>query len=113
MTTTIIANSFQPTYGQMTNHAVAKMISLQSAMERLSDAIATASSAYEGVPGTEFEVAASGEPFNLFGVQPSDTPGEQGAAYSYALLQLYQQWQTFWAAAQPYIEQLDNGTQAM
>jgi hypothetical protein len=107
MTTTIISNSMPHSYGQMTNQAVAKLISLQTAMERLNDAIATASSGYVGTPGTEFEI---GDTPNLFGVQAGGTPGEQGAAYSYAVLQLYQAWAAFWTAAEAYIEQLDNGS---
>jgi hypothetical protein len=98
----------------MTNQSVAKLISLQTSMERLNDAIATASSGYAGTPGTEFEAGPPGAAApNLFGVQPSEVPGEQGQAYSYAVMQLFQQWQTFWTAAQPYIEQLDNGTYSM
>jgi len=111
MTTTIISNNMPFSYGQMSNQAIGKLISLQTAMERINDAITTASASYEGVPGTEFE--AMGETPNLFGVQPSATPGEQGAAYKYAMSRLYEEWATFWTAAEPFVEQLDNGTFSM
>lgn len=109
MTTTIISNS--ASYGGMTNQAIAKLISLQTTLQRLADAIATASSGYEGTAGTEFE--SGGAQNNLFGVQPSETPGEQGAAYKYAMEALNGEWAKFWTAAEPYIEQLDNGTYSM
>jgi hypothetical protein len=122
MASTIIANTSPYTFGQMTNQTVSRVISLNTQLTRLQEAIATASSGYEGTPGTEFEVRgnsnmvmpsslAAGQ--NLFGVLASDTPGEQGQAYSYAVGQLHAAWQTFWTAAAPYIEQLDNGTQGL
>jgi hypothetical protein len=122
MTTTIISNMGQYPFGMQTNQCIARIISLNTNLARLQEAVATASSGYEGTAGTEFEVGGPtnvnpagmmqyGQ--NLFGVQASSTPGEQGQAYSYAIGQLYTAWQTFWAAAQPYVEQLDNGTIAM
>lgn len=114
MTTTIISNSVS--YGQMTNQAMSKLIALNATLERLHDAITTASSGYTGEAGTEFEAPVSamtpGMP-NLFGVQPSETPGEQGSAYSYAMGRLHEEWAKFWTAAEPFIEQLDNGTTSM
>ena len=110
MTTTIISNYVS--YGQMTNSMVSKLIALQTIVERLGDAVATASTGYTGVPGTQFEGSPMGGPGstqNLFGVQPSATPGEQGEAYSYALGRIHEEWGKFWALAEPYIEQLDNG----
>src|SRR5882672_7429741 len=98
MTTLIIAaNGMGATYGAMTNQAVSKLIALQTVMERINDAIATASAGYEGEPGTQFEAPAMGSPgaTNLFGVQPSETPGEQGSAYSYAMGRLHEEWATF------------------
>lgn len=116
MTATLISTYGNYTFGQMTNQVTSKMMGLQSQMTRLQDAIATASSGYEGTPGTEFEIPSPGvnnAPQNLFGVVPSETPGEQGQAYSYAMGQLATAWATFWAAASPYLEQLDNGMQSM
>ena len=113
MTTTIISNNMPFSYGQMTNQAVSKLISLQTTLERLQDAIKTASAGYAGVPGTEFEMGSMGTVQNLFGIQPSDTPGEQGSAYSYAMGRLHEEWAKFWTAAEPFIEQLDNGTFSM
>jgi hypothetical protein len=107
MTTTVISNG--ASYGAMTNQAIGKLISLNSTLERLTDAISTASSGYTGTPGTEFETSANLGAQNLFGVQPSETPGEQGTAYSYAMNRLQEEWSTFWAVAEPFIEQLDNG----
>jgi len=91
------------------------MISLNTSMQRLSDAVATASSGYTGVPGTEFEVAVGGVSnpniTNNFGVQPDPAnPGARGTDYAYAINQLNTQWIAFWAAAEAFIEQLDNGT---
>jgi hypothetical protein len=116
MTAVVISN--MTTFGSMTNNAVGRLLSLNTTLERLKDAVATASSGYEGTPGTEFE-AVSGVPGptsggNNFGVQPDPAEaGKQGTDYAYALNQLTAQWATFWTAAQPYIEQLDNGTQGM
>ncbi len=112
MTTTIISNNVA--YGAMTNQVTAGLIKLQTQVERLSDAVTTASAGYGGTPGTEFEaptniLAPSPSPQNLFNVQPSEVPGEQGAAYKYAVGRLHEEWAKFWAAAQPFIEQLDNG----
>ena len=115
MTAVVINN--QTSFGQMTNSAVSRLLSLNTTMERLKDAVATASSGYAGIPGTEFE-AATGAPSHMttnnFGVQPNpDEPGANGTDYAYAVNQLTAQWATFWTAAQPYVEQLDNGTQGM
>lgn len=110
MTTTVISNMMPYSYGQMTNQAIGRLISANTTLLRLNDAITTASAGYDGTPGTQFE---STTPNNLFGVVPSTIPGEQGAAYRYAMESLIAQWRTFWVAAQPYIEQLDNGQMAM
>ena len=114
MATLIISQS--ASFGQMTNSIVSRLVGLNSSMPRLQEAIATASSGYEGVPGTEFEIGnpgTNGMPGpNLFGVQADPaTPGKNGTAYSYAVGQLQQQWATFWAAAADYISALDNGGQ--
>jgi hypothetical protein len=109
MTAVIISN--QATFGNMTNTAVSRLLSLNTTLERLKDAVATASSGYPGTPGTEFEAATLLPGNNNFGVQPNpDEPGANGTDYAYAVNQLTAQWATFWAAAQPFIEQLDNGT---
>jgi hypothetical protein len=107
MPTTIISN--QTPFGGMTNRVTGGSLSLNNNINRLQEAIATASAGYEGVPGTEFE-----GPGNLFGVTPApDTPGAQGTAYAYAVGELANHWTTFWTAALPYLKQLDNGTQTM
>jgi hypothetical protein len=111
MTTTIISSGVA--YGQMTNQAIGKLINLQTVLTRLQDAITTASAGYAGVPGTEFEFTGAGFTGampNLFGVQASETPGEQGSAYSYAMGRLHEEWAKFWTLAEPFIEQLDNGS---
>ena len=118
MTTTIIANSPPYNFGRMTNQAITGLVGLNGQLSRLQEAIATASSGFGGTAGTQFEVGgglntpafAGGAPANLFGVQASETPGEQGLAYSYAMGQLSVAWETFWTAAAPYVQQLDNGT---
>ena len=116
MTAVVISN--QTSFGSMTNQSVGRLISLHTTLERLKDAVATASSGYTGTPGTEFEAAPgfAGPPGggNNFGVSPDPAePGKAGTDYAYAVNQLTTQWATFWAAAQPYIEQLDNGTPSM
>ena len=108
MSTTIISNGAP--YGAMTNQTTARIIALRATLDRLQGAIATASSGFEGIPGTEFESGGTlGSATNLFGVQASETPGEQGSAYSYAMGRLNEEWLKFWTAAEPFIEQLDNG----
>jgi hypothetical protein len=93
---------------------IGKMTSLQTQMERLKAAIATASSGFQGTPGTEFETPSTDAPNNLFGVvRDNDAPGIQGTNYSYAMGQLAASWDTFWATAEPYIKQLDNGQATM
>jgi len=113
MTATVISN--MATFGAMTNNAVSRIISLNTTMMRLKDAVATASSGYSGTPGTEFEAPVGGisnpTTSNNFGVQPDpENIGARGTDYSYAINQLAVQWEAFWAAAEPYVEQLDNGT---
>jgi hypothetical protein len=70
---------------------------------RLQAAVATASSGYTGTDGTEFETDSN------FGVAPSDTPGEQGKAYNFAVGNLANAWATFWTAANDSLKALDNG----
>lgn len=112
MTTLVISQG--ASFGQMTSSIVQRLTSLNSSMPRLQEAIATASSGYVGLPGTEFEIGndannqAPGP--NLFGVQADpDNPGTKGQAYSYAVGQLQVEWAKFWTAAASYIEALDNG----
>jgi hypothetical protein len=119
MTTTVITNSGSYPYGQMTNQAIGRLISLNTTLTRLKEAIAVAALDYQGTEGTEYEIRSGGVPMNttniptLFGVVPSNTPGEQGVAYRYAMETLHQHWAVFWTAAQPFIEQLDNGAPSM
>jgi hypothetical protein len=115
MTATLYAQGNYP-FGGMTSQTVSRLIATNTQMQRLQEAIATSSSGYTGTPGTEFEAPATGtpgpltNPTNLFGVVPSDVPGEQGQAYAYAVNSLHAAWITFWAAAEPFINQLDNGS---
>jgi hypothetical protein len=137
LTTLVISNAPQYPFGAMTNSAVSRLISLNATLARLDEAITTASSGYTGTAGTQFEIQPGAAPTpaatpmaappiiggaplanataipTLFGVVASDTPGEQGVAYRYAAEQLWAQWQAFWAAAAPFIEQLDNGNVAI
>lgn len=115
MTTIVIATNGSNTFGQLTNRLTAGLLQANASLERIADAIATASSGYEGVPGTEFEAStgAGGSVIvgpNLFGVVPSVTPGEKGTEYSYAVGRLNELWTAFWAEAEPFVTQLDNGT---
>jgi hypothetical protein len=105
MTATIISNT--PPFGSMTNQSVAGLHTLNDALLRLQEAVATASSGYDGVPGTEYETDSN------FGVQPGDTPGAKGTDYAYAVNSLTTAWATFWTAALPSIQQLDNGVRTI
>jgi hypothetical protein len=103
-------------FGGMTNQTTSRLLSLNTTLERLKDAIATASAGYEGTPGTEFEAAPLGNygpPLvlpNNFGVQANpDALGKNGTDYAYAIGVLTEAWATFWAAAEASIAQLDNG----
>jgi hypothetical protein len=122
MTATIISTQGNYTFGAMTTQTISRLISVNTQMARLTDAIATASSGYTGTPGTEFELptgnmvspAAMAVGTNLFGVVPDpDEPGKNGTDYSYAVNSLNTAWAAFWAAAEAYIQQLDNGGNAM
>jgi hypothetical protein len=101
-------------FGSMTNQTTSRLLTLNTTIERLKDAIATASAGYTGTPGTEFEAAPMGSNMmtapNNFGVQPDpETPGKNGTDYAYAVGVLTEQWALFWAAAEASINQLDNG----
>jgi len=106
MSALIISNT--PPFGAMTNQSIAELHELNDAIARLSAAVATAASGYDGVPGTEYETDSN------FGVlADATTPGKNGTDYAYAVGQLQSAWDTFWTAAKPSIEQLDNGVQAI
>ena len=118
MAATLISNMPPYSFGMMTNQNIARIIAANQAMVRLADAVATASSGFEGTPGTQFEVnMVPGMPImatNPFGVQADpEKLGQKGLDYAYAVAQLGAVWKTFWDAAQPYIEQLDNGQTGM
>jgi hypothetical protein len=112
--TTLVISANAP-YGQMTSQMISKIMQVQAQMERLHDAIATASSGYTGTDGTQFEQSVTPtQPFsqNLFGVMPGAVAGTEGVNYRFAVDSLYDQWKLFWAAAEPFVNQLDNGQQA-
>jgi hypothetical protein len=107
MATIQISN--QPPFGGMTNRLVASILSNNTSMLRLKEAIATANAGYEGTPGAQFE-----DPSGLFGVKADPAaPGVRGAEYDYAVSELSNVWATFWTAAQPFLKQLDNGSMSM
>ena len=87
----------------MSNQMVDDIARVTQAVGRLQGAAAAAASGYGGTAGTEFETGSN------FGVVPSATPGAQGAAWQYALGNLYTAWQNFLTAAQASITALDNG----
>jgi hypothetical protein len=118
MTATIISTGGNYTFGSMTTQTVSRLIATHTQIGRLRDAIATASSGYAGTPGTQFETPSGGMPgaqgTNLFGVVPDPTePGRNGTDYAYAVNSLEAAWAAFWTAAEPFIEQLDNGGTSM
>ncbi|HEX5211633.1 MAG TPA: hypothetical protein VFW22_07860 [Pseudolabrys sp.] len=102
MTATIISNT--PPFGAMTNKTVAALHEVNIGIARLAEAVATAASGYEGTAGAEYE----GDGTN-FGVVAGDEPGEKGSDYAYAVNNLAAAWATFWQAALPSIQQIDNG----
>jgi hypothetical protein len=107
MSTIQISN--QTPFGGMTNRMVASILSNNTSMLRLKEAIATANAGYEGVAGVQFE-----DPQGLFGVKADPSaPGVRGSDYAYAMDSLSAVWATFWEAAQPYLKQLDNGSMSM
>lgn len=102
MTATVISNAAP--FGAATNGMVAGLFAVSEAIARLKAAVATAESGFDGTPGTEFEDGSN------FGVAADpNAPGAKGTDYAYAVGQLANAWETFWTAAKPYIEQLDNG----
>lgn len=98
----VVINGATP-FGAMSNEMIENIWAVDQAITRLAAAVATAASGYGGTPGTEYETGSN------FGVVPTTTPGDQGAAYAYATNVLAGQWDTFKAAALASIEQLDNG----
>lgn len=115
MTTTIISPNPQYAFGQLTNRLISGLVTGNMTMRRLNEAIATASSGYDGTQGTQFEISATGTGVlvgsNLFGVVADpDMPGQKGSDYSYAVGRLHELWTTFWAEAEQYVDQLDNGS---
>jgi hypothetical protein len=115
MSTTVISNMVP--FGAMTNATISRLVALNTTVPRLREATATASAGFQGEPGTQFEavsaITSPGPGINLFGVQPNpDEPGAQGLAYEYAVIRLSEIWATFWADAEPFVRQLDNGIQS-
>jgi hypothetical protein len=102
MTATVISNATP--FGALTNQTVRNLFAVNEAMVRLQAAVAGAASGYGGTAGTEYE----GNGTN-FGVLASATPGAKGADYAFAVNTLGGAWGTFWSAALPAIEALDNG----
>jgi hypothetical protein len=102
MTATIISNV--PPFGALTNRTIASLHSVNESLTRLQHAVATAESGYEGEDGTQFEGVGTN-----FGVSPGDTPGAKGKDYGYAIGVLAEHWATFWKAALPAIQSIDNG----
>src|SRR4029078_6337256 len=87
-------------FGGMTNQTISRLLQVNTAMERLKDALATASSGYTGAAGRPYEAVSMGMgPFtpNNFGVVPDPaTPGAQGTNYEYALKTLAGEWLSVW-----------------
>jgi hypothetical protein len=98
----IIVNGDTP-FGSMSNNGIADLIDAIANLHRVNLAAAAAQSGAPAPPGAALETGSN------FGVVPSDTPGEQGAAYAYALDVLDQALQAFLAANQAQITALDNG----
>jgi hypothetical protein len=117
MTATIISNTPPYQWGMETNRTIGRLLNINQQLARLQEAVATASAGWTGVDGAQFEIGNTtngNSNQNLFGVVADpETPGAKGKDYSYAIGQLQTAWATFWTAALPYIEQLDNGVVTM
>ena len=98
----IIVNGSTP-FGALSNAAIAKLIEAAAELHRCKLASAAAQN------GAPDPIGAALETNSNFGVVPSTTPGEQGAAYAYALDVLDQALQAFVVANQGQITALDNG----
>jgi hypothetical protein len=99
--TAIVVNGSTP-FGGMVNGAVGDLVAAGAAIHRANLAQAAAQS------GAAEPTAAVLEGGN-FGVVPDATPGQQGAAWAYALGVLDDALQTFLTAHQAQITALDNG----
>jgi hypothetical protein len=100
--TAIIVNGATP-FGALSNGGIADLISAIDELHRINLAAAAAQSGAPDPTGAALETGSN------FGVMPSATPGEQGAAYSYALDVLDQALQAFLEANKAQITALDNG----
>lgn len=98
----IIVNGAAP-FGAISNKAIQNLISAIDDIHRVNLAAAAAQS------GAASPVAAALETGSNFGVVASDTPGEKGADYAYALGLLDAALQTFKSTNQGFITALDNG----
>jgi hypothetical protein len=100
--TAIIVNGATP-FGALSNGGIADLISAIDELHRVNLAAAAAQSGAPEPTGAALETGSN------FGVMPSATPGEQGAAYAYALDVLDQALQAFLEANKAQITALDNG----
>jgi hypothetical protein len=98
----IIVNGATP-FGSLSNGAIADLISAIEQLHRVNLAAAAAQSGAPEPHGAALETGSN------FGVLPGETPGEQGAAYAYALDVLDQSLQAFLADNKAQITALDNG----
>lgn len=102
MAALVISNTQATPFGAITISSVGALIRIIDQFERLQSVVANAESGFTGTAGTEFEGG-------LFGVQPNATPGQQGAAYAYAINVISQALATFNSSAAGALAQLDNG----
>lgn len=101
--TAIVVDGSTP-FGALSNKIAQELNQLSLDIARLRAAEAQAASGFGGTAGTEFETGTN------FGVVPaSGSPGAQGTAWRFQVDSLGPQWDTFWAAAKPFVAALDNG----
>ena len=98
----LIVNGVTP-FGNVSNKMAADFHVIDDEITRLGVAVAIAASGFTGTAGTEYETGSN------FGVVPSNTPGQQGLAFAYALNSLSTNWATFRANNIAFINVLDNG----
>jgi hypothetical protein len=100
--TAIIVNGATP-FGALSNGGIADLISAIDELHRVNLAAAAAQSGAPDPTGAALETGSN------FGVMPDAVPGQQGAAYAYALDVLDQALQAFLEANKAQITALDNG----
>lgn len=98
----IIVNGSTP-FGALSNTAIDNLLNAAAAIHRVNLAAGAAQSGAPAPTGAALETGSN------FGVVPSSTPGDRGAAYAFALGNLDTALQQFITSNSASITALDNG----